>query len=59
MYTEEARSVEQLKQKIIAAFDIVKQDRVTLNKLKDNIQKRARLCFEQSGRQFEQLLQYR
>lgn len=59
MYTEEARSVEQLKQKIIAAFDVVKQDRVTLNKLKNNIQKRARLCIQQSGRQFEQLLQYR
>ena len=59
VYTEEARSVEQLKQRIIAAFDQVKRNTVVLNKLKENIQKRAHLCIEENGRQFEQLLRYR
>lgn len=44
---------------IVDAFDIVRSDRDTLLKLKDNQLKRARLCIQSSGLHFEQLLRYR
>ena len=58
MYVEEAQSLDQLKQQIVRAFDQVKSDTVVLNKIKNNVQKRARLCLERNGMHFEQLLKY-
>lgn len=58
VYVEEAQSLEDLKTKIIDAFNYVKNDTNVLNKLKDNLRKRARLCLEQNGLHFEQLLKY-
>lgn len=58
VYVEEAQSLDALKLQIIRAFDEVKRDTVVLNKLKDNVQKRARLCLERNGLHFEQLLKY-
>lgn len=58
VYVEEAQSLEQLKNKINQAFEEVKNNVVVLNKLKNNVQKRARLCLEQHGLHFEHLLKY-
>lgn len=58
VYVEEAQSLEELKVQIRSAFEQVKNDTVVLNKLKDNVQKRARLCLERNGMHFEQLLKY-
>lgn len=58
VYVEEARDVDDLKSKIIEAFNEVKRDTVILNKLKENILKRARLCLERDGLHFEQYLKY-
>lgn len=44
VYVEEAQSLENLKTMIINAFDKVKSDTSVLNKLNDNLFKRARLC---------------
>lgn len=59
VYTEEARSREELKQRIVDAFDVVRSDTETLRSLKNNLQKRAHLCLEKNGRHFEHLLKYR
>lgn len=58
VYVEEAQSLDDLKRKICEAFDEVKSDTAVLNKIKDNVQKRARLCLERNGLHFEQLLKY-
>ncbi|CAG9782782.1 unnamed protein product [Diatraea saccharalis] len=58
VYFEEVQSLEDLKVQIRAAFDYVKNDTVVLSKLKDNVQKRARLCVERNGMNFEHLLKY-
>lgn len=58
VYVEEAQSRDELRAKIISAFDEVKSDRLVLMRLKTNVLKRARLCLERNGRHFEQLLKY-
>lgn len=58
IFVEEAQSLADLRSKIESAFEEVKNDTVILNKLKDNVQKRARLCLERNGLHFEQLLKY-
>lgn len=58
VYVEEAQSYQDLRTKIISAFNQVKSDRDTLNLLKNNLQKRARLCIERNGQHFEHLLRY-
>lgn len=57
VYVEEARSYEDLRNKIITAFSEVKSARTQIN-LKNNLIKRARLCIERTGLHFEQLLKY-
>lgn len=56
MYTEEVTSVEQLRAKVISAFDTVKTNVLVLRKLKENQRRRARLCLECGGGNFEQYL---
>lgn len=58
VYVEEAQNLDDLKFRIINAFDEVKSDITVLNKLNDNLMKRARLCLERGGLHFEQLLKY-
>lgn len=57
VYVEEARSYEDLRNKIITAFSEVKSARTQIN-LKNNLIKRARLRIERTGLHFEQLLKY-
>lgn len=59
VYTEEAESRDELKRKIRHAFRVVKSDRDTLLKLKDNLVRRAQVCIQRNGQHFEQLLRYR
>lgn len=59
VYREEHQTRDSLISAIVDAFNIVRRDRDTLMKLKDNQLKRARLCIERSGLHFEQLLRYR
>lgn len=54
----EAQNLKDLKLRIINAFDEVKSDISVLNKLNDNLFKRARLYLEKGGHHFEQLLKY-
>lgn len=56
VYAEESQNLQQLKRRIIRAFKIVKRDRETLNNLRGQSQKRARLCISEHGKHFEQLL---
>lgn len=56
VYVEEAQSYDDLKNKIISAFNEVKSDNRALNLLKNNLLNRARLCIERNGLHFEQLL---
>lgn len=58
VYLHEAQSRDELKTKIISAFDAVKIDSAVLNKLRNNLHKRARLCLERNGLHFEHLLKY-
>lgn len=59
VYREEHESRDALVNAIVDAFNIVRSDRDTLIKLKDNQLKRARLCIQRRGLHFEQLLRYR
>lgn len=59
VYRNEHQTREQMKSAIVDAFDVIKSDRDTLLKLKDNLIKRARLCIQRNGLHFEQLLRYR
>lgn len=59
VYVEEAVSYDDLRNKIICAFNDIKSESAeTLNLLKNNLRKRARLCIERNGLHFEQLLSY-
>lgn len=57
VYTDEITSVTQLRAKVISAFDTIKTNVFVLRKLKENQQRRARLCLECDGGNFEQYLQ--
>ncbi|XP_063384877.1 uncharacterized protein LOC134670986 [Cydia fagiglandana] len=46
VFTEEAQTRDELRQKIIRAFETVKRDRDTLRKLKDNLVRRAHICIQ-------------
>ena len=56
VYSEEVTSVTELRARIISAFDTLKTNVLVLRKLKDNQLRRARLCQECDGGNFEQLL---
>lgn len=58
VYVSEPTSVEQLKQRILDAFDEVKSKRDILLSLKNNLIKRARVCIENGGGHFEGQLKY-
>lgn len=58
VYVDEPGTIEVLKQRIIAAFNEVKQQRIVLMSLKGNLIKRARVCIDNEGGHFEQLLKY-
>ncbi|KAJ2940836.1 hypothetical protein O0L34_g10090 [Tuta absoluta] len=55
VYTEEASSVDDLKQRIIRAFEIVKLKTLNMNIQRELI-KRAHACISRNGRHFEQFL---
>ena len=54
----ESENREQLKRKIIAAFDTVKSQEFVLRRVKDNHRRRAELCVQRGGGHFEQVLKY-
>lgn len=56
VYTEEVTSVTELRARIISAFDTLKTNVLVLRKLKENQLRRARLCQECDGNNFEQYL---
>lgn len=58
VYVEEAQSYDDLRNKIVSAFDVIKSQTETLNLLQNSLRKRARLCIERNGLHFEQLLKY-
>ena len=58
VYISEPTTVEQLKQRILDAFDQVKSKRSILLSLKNNLIKRARLCIDNGGGHFEGQLKY-
>ncbi|CAK1599637.1 unnamed protein product [Parnassius mnemosyne] len=58
VYVEEAQSDEDLRSKIIAAFMEVKSAQTQLINVKNNLKKRAQLCIERNGLNFEHLLKY-
>lgn len=60
VYLEEAQSVEDLKNKIVCAFEELKSEnyQAVLSRVERKIQKRARLCLGQEGKHFEHLLNY-
>lgn len=57
VYVSEPTDVQELKQRIIDAFNKVKQQNVLIL-LKNNLLKRARVCIDNGGGHFEQLLKY-
>lgn len=58
VYERESETQEQLKDKIVNAFTVVKSQTLVLRKLKDNLRRRAQLCLQNGGGHFEQLLKY-
>lgn len=56
VYSSETTSVEELKSRIVAAFLKVKSETAVLNKLRDQLRKRALKCIEQGGGHFENVL---
>lgn len=50
------RNVDELKTRIISAFDVIKSDRDTLIAVQSNVIRRAHLCIGQSGGHFQHLL---
>lgn len=56
VYCDEQQTRDALISAIVDAFNIVRRDRDTLIKLRDNHLKLARLCIEHSGLHFKQLL---
>lgn len=57
VYVSEPDTVEVLKQRILDAFDEVKNLNVLIS-LRNNLAKRARVCIDNEGGHFEQLLKY-
>lgn len=57
VYATEYSDRNELKARIITAFDKVRSDRFILNRVKNNMRKRAELCISRGGDRFEQLLQ--
>lgn len=58
VYESESESRDELKDKIIAAFETVKAQEFVLIRLKDNHRRRAELCIQSGGEHFEQLMKY-
>lgn len=58
VYEHESNTVDELRERVVAAFETVKQNRFALGRLKDNLRRRAELCRQQEGSHFEQLLKY-
>lgn len=58
VYQQESNTVEELRQKIIHAFDQIKANNYVLNRIPNNHRRRAELCLQQGGGHFEQLLTY-
>lgn len=58
VYEQESNTVEELRQRIVLAFETVKQNRFALYRLKANLRRRAELCEQEQGSHFEQLLKY-
>lgn len=56
VYATEYSNRDELKSRILIAFDKVRSDPLVLNRVKDNLCKRAELCIERGGAHFEQLL---
>lgn len=56
VYREEAHNVQDLKNKICAAFEILKVKTLDIHSLKSHTLRRAQLCVERNGLHFEQLL---
>lgn len=59
VYFEEATSAEDLKSRIVIAFETVKSDTEVLRTLKHQLRKRASLCIQQGGGHFESVLKRR
>ncbi|KAL0811827.1 hypothetical protein ABMA28_009255 [Loxostege sticticalis] len=58
VYESESETRDELKDKIIAAFETVKTQSFVLNRVKNNHRRRAELCVERGGEHFEHLLKY-
>lgn len=58
VYKEESESRDELKIKIVSAFDVVKSRTLVLRSLKVNHRRRAELCVQLGGEHFEHLLKY-
>lgn len=58
VYVSEPSSENELRQRIRDAIDQVKEQGNVLTSLKNHLRKRARVCIEQEGGHFEQLLKY-
>lgn len=58
VYTRETNTVEELRQKIIEAFNSVKANEFVLGRLKDNLRRRAELCVHEGGGHIEHKLKY-
>lgn len=58
VYKQESNTVQELRQKIISAFEVVKENHFALSRLKDNLMRRAELCQQEGGGHFEHLLKY-
>lgn len=59
VYYNEATSVDDLKNRIVAAFETVKNDTEVLRKLRPQLRKRAITCINQGGGHFETILNRR
>lgn len=58
VYATEYSNRDELKSRIRAAFDKVRSDPFVLNRVKDNMRKRAELCITREGEHFEQWLRF-
>lgn len=58
VYERESATVQELRQRIITAFDTVKANNFALERLKNHHTRRAGFCLQQGGSHFEQLLKY-
>lgn len=56
VYCDESTSAEDLKDRIVAAFETVKRDILVLSELRQQLRKRAFKCIEQGGGHFESVL---